>query len=205
MPGNVLPLSAKLAYTVWMAVWVTVYSVENGWANFLWICDFANFVILLAIWRESALLVSSQIAAVLIIQTVWVADFLGRLVAGRHLLGGTEYMFDATSPLWLRLLSLFHVWTVPLLFWLGRKLGRDPRGWKLATLLALALFPLGQRLGTREQNLNWMWAPFGFEQVWLPPLAFALLSVPVAAILLFLPGDRIARRWLPPAPGAPPE
>ena len=186
-----------------MAAWVPIYWVENGWTNFLWLCDFANFVILAAIWSESALLVSSQIAAVLLIQVVWVVDFLGRLLAGAHPVGGTEYMFDPATPLWLRLLSLFHLWSVPLLVWLGRRLGRDPRGWKLATLSALVLFPLGQQIGTREQNLNWMWAPFGVEQTWLPPLLFAFLSVPLAGLLLFWSGDRLVRRWLPPRPGIP--
>lgn len=196
MPGARIPLSLKLAYTAWMAVWVPLYWLENGWTNFLWLCDLANFVILVALWRESSLLVSSQLSAVTLIQLVWAVDFFGRWTTGVHAIGGTEYMFDPATPLWLRGLSLFHLWSVPLLVWVGRRLGHDRRGWWLATASAAVLFPLGQQLGTREQNLNWMWAPFGVEQVWLPPLAFALLSVPVAAAVLFWPGDRIARAWL---------
>jgi hypothetical protein len=194
--GARIPLGLKLGYTAWMAVWVPLYWSENGWTNFLWLCDFANFVVLVAIWRESSLLVSSQISAVLLIQVVWAVDFFGRLTAGVHPVGGTEYMFDEAAPLWLRGLSLFHLWSVPLLVWLGRRLGHDRRGWWLATACAAALFPLGQQLGTREQNLNWMWAPFGVEQVWLPPLVFALVAVPIAAAALFWPGDLLARRLL---------
>jgi len=179
-----------------MAVWVPVYWLHNGPANFLWICDFANFVTLAAIWTESALLVSSQLAGILFIQALWGVDFFGRLAVGFHPIGGTEYMFDPASPWWLRALSLFHLWTVPLLAWLMLRVGHDRRGWRLETLVALVLFPLGQQVGTPEQNLNWMWRPFGVEQTLVPPLLFAFLAVPLAAILLFLPGDRLARRYL---------
>ena len=46
---NRIPLSAKVLYTVWMAVWVPVYWQQNGPENFLWLCDFANWVLFLAI------------------------------------------------------------------------------------------------------------------------------------------------------------
>jgi hypothetical protein len=197
-----VPLAAKILYTLWMLVWVPVYWIENGPANFLWLCDFANFVLLAAIWLESPLLTTSQVSGVLLIQVVWAFDYFGALITGSHPVGGTEYMFDSAEPIWLRALSLFHLWTVPLLFWLVRRVGYDRRGWKLQTAIALVLFPLGQQLGTPEQNLNWMWRPFGIEQTLLPPLVFAFASVPVAAALLFLPGDRIAR-WFARGSAAP--
>lgn len=191
-----IPRAAKVAFTLWMAVWVPTYWVHNGWANFLWICDFANFAILAALWAESALLASAQLAGVLIIQILWAFDYLGRLLTGAHPIGGTEYMFDPSQPAYLRGLSLFHLWTVPLLAWMVRRLGHDRRGWRLETALVAVLFPAGQWLGTREQNLNWMWAPFGVEQTLLPPLVFALVSVPLVSLVLFWPGDLLVRRFL---------
>lgn len=191
-----VPLAAKLAYTAWMAVWVPLYWWGNGWTNFLWICDFANFLLLAALWSESALLASSQLAGVLLIQGTWTVDFFSRLLTGHHLVGGTEYMFDPAEPLWLRGLSLFHIWTVPVLVWLVRRLGHDRRGWRLEAACAAVLIPAGQWLGTREQNLNWTWAPFGRPQTWLPPTVWAVLLVVLMALLVFLPGDWITRRWL---------
>lgn len=191
-----VPLAAKLGFTAWMAVWVPAYWIHNGWTNFLWLCDLANFVTLAALWTGSALLASSQLAGVLLIQALWAADFFGRLLFGVHPIGGTEYMFDPAEPLWLRALSLFHLWTVPLLIWLVRRTGHDRRGWKLQSVVALVVYPLGQWLGTPEQNLNWTWAPFGVEQSWLPPLPFALVAAMLSAFLLFLPGDLLTRSWL---------
>ncbi len=191
-----IPLPAKLLYSAWMALWVPLYWQQNGPANFLWICDFANWMIFFAIWWESALLVSSQLAGVFLIQSLWAVDFLTALLVGRHPIGGTEYMFDAAMPLWLRGLSLFHLWTVPLLVWLARQVGYDRRGWRVQTAIAGVLFPVGVLAGTPEQNLNWMYAPFGLPQTLLEPLLFAVVAVPIAALLLFLPGDWIARRFL---------
>lgn len=193
---NRIPLSAKLLYTAWMAVWVPAYWLHNGPSNFLWICDFANWALFLAIWMESALLASAQLAGIFLIQLVWAVDFAGGLLLGVHPVGGTEYMFDPAKPLWLRALSLFHLWTVPLLVWLVRQVGYDRRGWRLQTAIAGVLFPLGVLAGTPEQNLNWMYAPFGLPQTVLEPLLFAIVAVPLAAVLLFLPGDWIARRLL---------
>ena len=100
--GRRLPFAVKLAWTAWMAFWVPVYWHENGPANFLWVCDVANFVLLAALWRESALLFSSQAVGVLLIQALWAIDYFGALFSGAHPLGGTEYMFDGASPPWLR-------------------------------------------------------------------------------------------------------
>ncbi len=195
-PRPHVPLAVKLAYTAWMLVWVPIYWRENGPSNFLWICDFANFAILYALWRESALVASAQLAGVLFIQLLWAFDYLGRLLSGSHPIGGTEYMFEVPTPIWLRCLSLFHLWSVPFLIWLVRRLGHDHRGWKLQTAIAALLFPVGQVVGTEEQNLNWMWAPFGVEQTLLPPFVYAFVAVPIAALLLFWPGDLVVRKWL---------
>lgn len=191
-----MPIGVRLAFTAWMLVWVPLYWRENGWTNFLWLCDFANFATLVAIWRGSALLASSQLAGVLLIQTVWAVDFFGRLLTGTHPVGGTEYMFDAGEPLWLRGLSLFHLWTVPLLFWLVGRLGHDRRGLRLEAGFATLLVPAGMLLGTREQNLNWIWAPFGIDQTWMPPAVWCAVLVVAMTFVLFLPGDLLVRVWM---------
>jgi hypothetical protein len=34
-----IPLSIKLGYTIFLAVWIPAYWQAYGWENFLWICD----------------------------------------------------------------------------------------------------------------------------------------------------------------------
>jgi hypothetical protein len=193
-----IPFGLKLGFTAWIGFWAPVYWLVNGPANFLWLCDFANFVTCVAIWRGSARLASSQLVGVAFIQIVWAADFASCLALGRHLIGGTEYMFDAAEPLAFRALSLFHLWSVPLLFWLCRRLGYDRRGLRLQVAITAALFVSSALWSTPEANLNWMIAPFGRPTAW-PPLTIAAVGVPVITALVYVPTHLVLRRLLPAA------
>ena len=199
-PGRFLvsptvPLWLKIAYTVFMAVWIPVYWRSYGPTNFLWICDVANFVILVALWLDSALLLASQAVAVLIIQALWLLDVLVRLFFGVHPVGGTEYMFDPAKPPALRALSLFHVLVPALLLWLVRRLGYDRRAWKLQTLFLWILLPLTFWLADAESNVNWLWRPFGIEPPLLPSpwvLPAAMIAMP---LVLYLPTHAALLAW----------
>lgn len=189
-----LPLAVKLAYTVWFAAWVPTYWVSEGPANFLWLCDLANFVVLAALWAESALLFSAQAVSVLIIQAAWWLDFFGRWATGVHLVHGTEYMFDPAEPTVIKALSLFHLWMPPLLLWAIRRLGYDRRAWALQTGVLWLVLPLSF-LADPARNLNWLWAPFGVPQTLMPPpayLAFCLLAYP---LVLYWPTHRLLLAW----------
>jgi hypothetical protein len=191
-----IPRWLKLAYTAWFLVWVPIYWIENGPANFLWLCDVANFVILGAIWLESPLLFSSQAVSVLLIQIVWMVDVATRLVAGFHPIGGTEYMFEAARPLFGRLLSLFHVFVPLLLVYALWRLGHDRRGWRLQTLICWLVLPASFWIGEPRENLNWLWSPFGIEQTWLPPSAFLAVCMIAYPVVLYLPTNALLTGWL---------
>ena len=82
-----VPLPLKLAYTAFMAVLIPVYWHYYGPTNFLYFCDVALILTLIAIWPENALLISMCAIGILVPQALWVADFLGqcrRLLAARH-------------------------------------------------------------------------------------------------------------------------
>ena len=194
-----IPLWLKLAYSAWMVVWVPAIWAYNGPANFLWFCDIANWVILIALWVESPLLWSSQAVGVLLIQMIWTVDYSGAILLGTHLVGGTEYMFDQAVPLWKRSLSLFHVAMPPLLIWGVLRLGFERRGLRLQVLLSTMILPTCFFFTDPERNLNWVWKPFGLEQVWLPPMTYLLVVIVLYPILLCLPGQALLgwmdRKW----------
>ena len=143
-----LPLWLKIVWTVWLAAWMPLYWKQYGLQNFLFFCDIGNLLIGLALWLESPLIFSWQACGLLLFQTLYVVDLAGALLTGRHAFGGTEYMFDSGIPLPVRLVSLFHVVTPPLLLWAIRRLGYDRRGWKLQTLTAWIVVPI-----------NYFWRP----------------------------------------------
>lgn len=194
-----IPLWLKLAYTLWLVTWVIVYYSNFGPTHFLWICDLANLVLGVAIWLESPLLFSSQAVSVLLIQLVWMIDVASRLLLGFHPIGGTDYMFNASTPLALRSLSLFHVFVPALLMWAIWKLGYDRRGWKLQTALLWLVIPASYALTDPTANVNWMYEPFDLPQTLLPQklyLAVEMIAIPIVG---YLPTHAaltaFARRW----------
>src|SRR5262245_31637337 len=117
-----IPLWLKLVYTAFMAVLVPVYSYYYGPTNFLYFCDVALFLTLAGIWIESPLLVSMCAVGITVPQLVWVIDFV-TTAFGYPVTGMTAYMFNTSSSLFLRGLSLFHGWLPFLLLYLFVILG----------------------------------------------------------------------------------
>ena len=195
MLRNRLPLWLKFAYLLWMGIWVPVYWLHHGPANFLWLCDVANFFVAIGLLWESPVILSSQAVGVLVIQIVWMVDYFGRLALGLHLIGGTEYMFEASQPWWLRAMSLFHIFVPALLIWPIWCLGYDRRGWQLEAALAWLILPLSFVIGLPEDNLNWLWAPFGIEQTLMTPEQYLLFCMLAYPVLLFWPPHRLLLWW----------
>jgi hypothetical protein len=198
-----LPLAVKLGYTAFMAVLVPVYWANYGPTNFLYFCDVALFLTLVAVWTESALLASMAAVGIVLPQIVWVVDFAAGL-AGVNLLGMTAYMFDERRSFFLRGLSLFHGWLPFLLLFLVKRLGYDKRAfpawWALAWALVLFsyFFMPGPtpNPGTAPVNINYVHGMSDTApQTWMPPLAWlATLMVGLPA-LLYWPTHLALKKW----------
>jgi hypothetical protein len=133
-----IPLAAKLAYTAFMAVLVPSYTYFYGPTNFLYFCDVALLVTLVAMWAESPLLASMPAVGILLPQALWVVDFLGGCV-GHHVTGMSAYMFHGDRTflsLFKRGLSFFHFWLPFLVLWNVWRLGYDRRAFVAWTALA---------------------------------------------------------------------
>lgn len=137
----------------WLSVYLPSYTLAYGVVNFLFLCNIAVLLSCLGLWRGSALLLSSQALSSLAVDGFWTLDFLGRLGLGRHLIGGTEYMWDARWPLATRLLSLYHVLLPILLLVCLRRTGYDRRGLALQSAIAI-LAVTAARLAGPEANIN---------------------------------------------------
>jgi hypothetical protein len=205
-----LPLWLKFAYSAFMVVLVPVYWYYYGPTNFLYFCDVALILTLIAVWTENALLVSMCSVGILAPQTLWVIDFLANLV-GVPLTGMTDYMFAADHSLFLRSLSLFHGWLPFLLVYLVWKLGYDRRAlvaWTgLAWVLILVCFffmpPPNPDPGLTPVNINYVWGMSdNVAQSWMPAGIWVLGLMIGMPILLFAPVHFLLARFMPPAPRA---
>jgi hypothetical protein len=199
LPPRGIPLSTKVVLTALVLVWATIYWRGYGPSNFLWFCDLANFLIIVALWTESPLLLSSQAVSVILPQTVWSVDVASRLVTGGHAVGVTKDVFDPSIALSLRLASLFHVAVPPVVLWALSRIGYDRRGWLLQTGIAWVVLPLGH-LAAPDRNINFVRGPFESPQTLLPPIAYLLVLMIGYPLVLYLPGHLLLRSLLPAAP-----
>ena len=182
-----LPLWIKIVYTVYLGILVPVYWVHWGPKNFLWFSDIALLATGLALWLESSLLASMMLLAIALPELAWNADFFGRLLTGRHLVGLSSYMFDARRPLYLRALSLFHVALPVVLVWMVHRLGYDPRAWPLQIAVALIVLPATYWVTDPADNVNWVHGPGNTPQTSMPPLAYLGLVMAFFPIAVYLP------------------
>jgi hypothetical protein len=202
-----IPLVLKLLYTAFMAVLVPVYLYHYGPTNFLYFCDVAAVLTLLAIWLESPVLASACLVGIFLPQMLWVADFFVEF-AGGHLTGLTGYMFDTNRPFYLRFLSFFHFWLPFLLVYMVWRLGYDRRGLRLWTPLALALLivcyvfisppPPHPSDPNRPVNINYV---YGFsdtkaQEMMDQNLYFALVML-LLPLAIFVPTHLFFQRVIP--------
>lgn len=181
-----VPLWLKVAWTVWLVVWAPLYWKYYGLQNFLFFCDLGNIFIGIALWLESPLIFSWQACGLLIFQSLYIVDLAGALLTGHHFIGGTEYMFDSSLPLMVRLLGLFHVVTPPLLLWAVRRLGYDRRGWKYQTMTAWIVVPVNY-FWRPKFDVNWARGLFFHEQHVVPGWMYLLTYLLVVPLVIYLP------------------
>ena len=189
-----LPLWLKLVWTVWVVAWAPVYWKHYGAQNFLYFCDLGNLLIALALWLESPLIFSWQATGLLLFQSLYTIDLLGAVLSNRHFIGGTEYMFDSGLPLYLRLLSLFHVVTPPLLLWAIWRLGYDKRGWKYQTLTTCLMVPINY-FWRPQYDVNWARGPFFREQHVVPGWLYLLAYLVVVPLVVYFPTHLLLQWW----------
>lgn len=181
-----IPLWIKLAFTAWMLFWAPAYVVLLGAQNFFWLCNLASFLILIGLWLENRVLLSMQWLSVALIGLLWGVDLGVAWLTGWHPFGGTAYMLDPEFPDLARVLSFYHLLLPVVAGYAVYRLGYARRALLFQSALTWAMIPLTYWLSDPERNINWVHAPFGMEQDFLPALVYLLvlgLAWPLAILL----------------------
>lgn len=181
------PLWIKIACTLFVALTVAVYSVKYRPGNFLWFSDIALLMTVPALWLESSLLAGMAAVGVLLPEVLWNVSYFGQLLTGRRVTGLTDYMFDPGRPLYLRAISLFHVFLPVMLLWMVDTLGYEPAALVAQTALALIVLPLCYVCTDPEDNVNWVFGPGVEAQKWMPPPVYLGLLMVGFPLLVYLP------------------
>ncbi len=186
----------KIFFTIWMLAWAPSFGIYYGPSHFLWLCNITNFLVLVALWREDSLIFSSQIVLTLLIDSLWVIDLACALALNVHPFGATTYMFDPALHLAIRLMSLYHLFLVPLIIYGLWCVGYDNRGWKLQTVITAVAYPLTYLFGDPAGNINWLWYPFGIKQTVVSLEVFVVILMAAFPLMLYLPTHGLIRLWL---------
>jgi hypothetical protein len=197
-PANQKKFPDWLRWTalLWLFFWFVTYWRTWGAANFLHLCDIAVILTCIGLWADNPLLLSSQAVSSLLVDTVWSLDAGCKYIFGRPLIGGTDYLFDTQYPLWVRLLSLFHVILPILLLWALYRRGYDRRGWALQSAIALFAF-IAARFTSPDENINFAFREPFFHHAWSPAALHVAFSVLFMSIVVYLPTHLILRRIFP--------
>ena len=167
----------------WMVVWLPAYFRVWGWPNLLHLCDICVILSFLGIWSANSLLLSSQAVAALVAGLLWALDVGWRLSTGRFLVGGTAYMWDAHYPLWVRLLSTFHIGLPLVLLWTLRRVGYDRRALALQTAIAAVLLIAGRFLPA-DLNINYAYRDPVWHRSWgIAPVHLAVIFIPLVVAI----------------------
>jgi hypothetical protein len=181
-----------------MAVWFPAYFHFWGWANLLHLCDVAVILSFIGIWWANPLLLSSQAVSSLAAGLFWLLDVGWRLTTGRYLIGGTDYMWDARYPLWVRLLSSFHVGLPLVLLWTLRRVGYDKRALGLQAAIAGVLLIVSRFLSA-EINMNYAYRDPVFNSAWGPAPVHLAAAFIIIVGLVYWP-THLLLSWLFRAP-----
>jgi len=191
--ASAVPLWLKISYTAFVAITIPVYVRAYGPGNFLWFSDIALLVTVAALWSESAFLASMMAVGVLLPELAWNLSFFGRLLTGKDMTGLAAYMFDASTPPYLRGISLFHVFLPVLLVWLVSRLGYAPRAWLAQTALAWIVLPLSYWLTDPQQNVNRVYGLTSEPQQAIPPIVYLAALMAVFPVLVYFPTRLVLR------------
>jgi hypothetical protein len=199
---STIPRAVKLAYTLFVAVLVFNYWRAYSPWTFLYFCDVALLLTVPALWLESPLLISLPAVGLVLPQLLWVVDFL----TGGRLTGMTSYMFDATLPLLVRVLSTFHGWLPFLLVWGVWRLGYDHRalaGWTMIStaVLLISYFiapapPAPADHPNQAVNINYVHGlSYEKPQTWMPPMVWLTSMVVGFPLVFYVPAHFMLRSF----------
>jgi hypothetical protein len=173
-----------LIFTFFVLILVPTYWHYYGPQNFLWLSDVGLFLTVCALWFKSSLLISICVLGILPLEIVWNIDFIAELLTGHPLSGLAHYMFDSHYPLFVRIISLFHIampiiWIFHLYAW-----GYNPKAFRYTLFLIWTTLLLTYLITDSAHNINWVFMSHAHHwpissQVWL------LMLMVIVALIIF--------------------
>ena len=167
-----------------------------------WFCYFSLFLIGIGILMRNSLLVASQLNIAAIPLIFWTADFFYYLAFQKELFGFSTYFFIYERPSILQLVTLQHIFTLPIALYSLYLMKLDGKGsWKISAIQGTIIFFVVKMLVPSEEiNMNCVVKScFDYPTFWIPYpilwfLAFFLMIGITSFVINRIPFLRKARK-----------
>lgn len=121
----------------------------------LWFCYLGIIVIGIGMLKKKSLLILTQLNILSIPLIIWTIDFLYFIITGNEFLGIATYLFDPSFPTISKIISLQHVFTIPLSLYVLYKLKpKKINTWRLSFIQLALIFFITKILTQPENNIN---------------------------------------------------
>jgi hypothetical protein len=123
------------------------------WEYAIWFCNHSMLITGTAVLMRNRFWLTAMLNWSVIPITVWMIDFIGKLFFNVYIFRVTEYMFE--GPSWGHIISMQHLFAVPLMIYALYLLGKPDKWAWLGTLLQSAiLFSISYFFITPDYNIN---------------------------------------------------
>lgn len=148
----------KIRFLGWFFLFLGLISVfwhvvVQDWRYAVWFCNHAMIITGIALLNKNRFWLTAMLNWALIPVSLWVIDFVGKIIFGKFLFGITEYMF--VEPWWKHFLGFQHLITVPLMLYALFLLRKpDKNAWIGTTFHGAVLWLISYFLITPDYNVN---------------------------------------------------
>lgn len=111
---NIILYSIAILFFVVVALTISSYLKQGLYFAVFWVCYTYMVLVAVGIIAKKPNLILSQIIIMLIPNLIWVIDFMIILITGNSPLGFAKYFFTGEGALLSNILSLHHIYSVPL-------------------------------------------------------------------------------------------
>lgn len=141
-----------------LAILNVIYLREFG--EMLWQCYVSLIIIGFGIVRRNTSWIGSQLNIISIPLILWTVDFLYLLITSEPLWGISDYFFIEDGPILSNLITLQHIFTIPLSFFVIYNLGFKRKDfWKISVMQIIAIYLASYFFTSRERNINCVFEP----------------------------------------------
>ena len=153
--------------------------------NMLWFCSHAPLLFGLAFFFKKIKIIKGLISVGLIIQLIWIVDYLGKLLFGIYLIGTTDYMFLYQSTFFSYIVSVIEHFSSILALFLTYKYKpkKEIFYYSFFYLIIILIFTL--IFSSPEENFNLVYNMIIFNEFTFTGYTFSWIFL--AMIILVLP------------------